>query len=247
MARGDHIYVHRYGGTVSHHGIDCGDGTVIHYKEGETITRSTCAFFSKGEEISIQHYDDCDPPAEVIKRAESRLGERDYHVIFNNCEHFAVWCKTGQHRSNQVDNLLSASLAGGVLGGLAMGGAFAIPAIAAVGAYSIHQKIAQAYESKDPQQSINALASAYSELQTAYRELEQRRDRACKEAYAWDCAARLALQRNREDLARAALKRKLPHKKAALQHDRHLNQLAPLLQDLEAKQRTIQQACLNQH
>ncbi|HRT20579.1 MAG TPA: lecithin retinol acyltransferase family protein, partial [Candidatus Hydrogenedentes bacterium] len=29
MARGDHIKVRRF--LYSHHGIDCGDGTVIHY------------------------------------------------------------------------------------------------------------------------------------------------------------------------------------------------------------------------
>ena len=31
MSKGDHIYVTRLGGLYSHHGIDCGDGSVIHY------------------------------------------------------------------------------------------------------------------------------------------------------------------------------------------------------------------------
>ena len=30
MDKGDHIFVYRRG--YSHHGIDCGDGTVIHYE-----------------------------------------------------------------------------------------------------------------------------------------------------------------------------------------------------------------------
>ena len=35
-----------------------------------------------------------------------RLGEQDYNLLFNNCEHFATWCKTGLHRSGQVDSVL---------------------------------------------------------------------------------------------------------------------------------------------
>lgn len=35
-----------------------------------------------------------------------RLGEERYNLMLNNCEHFAVWCKTGQHRSSQVDRAL---------------------------------------------------------------------------------------------------------------------------------------------
>lgn len=44
--------------------------------------------------------------AETVKRAKSKLGEADYHLVFNNCEHFAVWCKTGMHRSEQVERAL---------------------------------------------------------------------------------------------------------------------------------------------
>lgn len=31
MARGDHVKVKRMGGLYTHHGIDLGDGRVIHY------------------------------------------------------------------------------------------------------------------------------------------------------------------------------------------------------------------------
>ena len=30
------------------------------------------------------------------------MGRHDYNVLFNNCEHFAVWCKTGLKESQQV-------------------------------------------------------------------------------------------------------------------------------------------------
>jgi hypothetical protein len=43
-------------------------------------------------------------PEAVVFRAESRLGEEEYELIFNNCEHFATWCKTGIHESKQSEN-----------------------------------------------------------------------------------------------------------------------------------------------
>lgn len=47
-------------------------------------------------------------PEETVERAESQLGEGDYNLVFNNCEHFAVWCKTGVHESSQVQRFLEA-------------------------------------------------------------------------------------------------------------------------------------------
>lgn len=45
-------------------------------------------------------------PEETIQRARRRLGERKYNLAFNNCEHFAIWCKTGVHESHQVEAVL---------------------------------------------------------------------------------------------------------------------------------------------
>ncbi|HEX3031835.1 MAG TPA: lecithin retinol acyltransferase family protein [Bacillota bacterium] len=45
-------------------------------------------------------------PEETLKRARSRLGENSYSLLLNNCEHFAVWCKTGLSRSYQIEKLL---------------------------------------------------------------------------------------------------------------------------------------------
>ncbi|NWG75003.1 MAG: lecithin retinol acyltransferase family protein, partial [Rubrivivax sp.] len=46
------------------------------------------------------------PPEEVQRRALSRVGERKYNLAFRNCEHFAVWCATGLHASQQVEGVL---------------------------------------------------------------------------------------------------------------------------------------------
>ena len=47
-------------------------------------------------------------PNETIARAKGRLGEKTYNLLTNNCEHYAIWCKTGMRQSHQVDALLKA-------------------------------------------------------------------------------------------------------------------------------------------
>jgi len=47
-------------------------------------------------------------PAETLLRAKSRLGESSYNLVFNNCEHFVVWCKTGVSESHQVNQIIKA-------------------------------------------------------------------------------------------------------------------------------------------
>lgn len=46
-------------------------------------------------------------PEETVARAKSKLGEEEYALPFNNCEHFAIWCKTGVHESHQVNLWIS--------------------------------------------------------------------------------------------------------------------------------------------
>ncbi len=47
-------------------------------------------------------------PEETVKRARSRVGERKFLLPANNCEHFAIWCKTGVKQSYQVNLVLKA-------------------------------------------------------------------------------------------------------------------------------------------
>lgn len=46
-------------------------------------------------------------PRETVRRARSRIGESDYNLATNNCEHFAIWCKTGISESHQVNMLIN--------------------------------------------------------------------------------------------------------------------------------------------
>ena len=119
MAAADHLQVPRQHGLFNHHGIDLGDGTVAHYLEGREILRSSQSEFSRGLTITTVDYpaESCSPTEETLQRARGRLGEQNYNLLFNNCEHFAYWCKTGRHRSNQVEDWLHT----GRLGALAFG------------------------------------------------------------------------------------------------------------------------------
>jgi hypothetical protein len=115
MAAADHLQVPRQHGLFHHHGIDLGDGTVAHYLEGREILRSPLEGFSRGQPISVVPYGagSCSPAGTTLRRAMGRLGEQNYNLLFNNCEHFAHWCKTGRHRSAQVEGLLQSAVLGG--------------------------------------------------------------------------------------------------------------------------------------
>ena len=78
MIRGDHIYVRRRRrfSRYSHHGIDCGDGTVIHYA-GEPgtvrrVERTSMDSFADGSEVFVRRYRRRLPVEEVMANAESR-------------------------------------------------------------------------------------------------------------------------------------------------------------------------------
>ncbi len=137
MARGDHIRVNR--GIYSHHGIDCGDGTVIHYpgevfaKKGSPVCAISLSDFLKGGTLEVVNYARCDSAEITLGRARSRIGEAEYTVWGNNCEHFARWCRTGLAFSEQVHAVK------GTAGGISVGGAAAaggLGAVSALGAVS---------------------------------------------------------------------------------------------------------------
>lgn len=104
MARGDHVYVRRR--RYTHHGIDCGDGTVIHFMRPRVglrhVARTSHAHFAAGGQVKVRDYVHRLSADETIRHAESRVGSVGYHLVRNNCEHFAAWCCTGRAVSSQV-------------------------------------------------------------------------------------------------------------------------------------------------
>jgi hypothetical protein len=105
MARGDHIYVRR-GRRYSHHGVDCGDGSVIHYVgprgSERYVARTPLEVFTAGSDVQVRPYAKRLSAEETVLNAESRLGSVGYRLVRNNCEHFAAWCCTGRAASSQV-------------------------------------------------------------------------------------------------------------------------------------------------
>lgn len=110
MARGDHLYVWR--GVYQHHGIDCGDGTVVHYNgaplrgRSASIVREPIEKFAKGGRVQIHNRTRRFSRTAIVNRALSRLGESEYQLLVNNCEHFVEWCCRGAKRSRQIENLV---------------------------------------------------------------------------------------------------------------------------------------------
>ncbi|WP_320666765.1 lecithin retinol acyltransferase family protein [Prochlorococcus sp. MIT 1307] len=124
MSVADHLEVPRHHGLFKHHGIDLGDGTVAHYQEGHEILRSSIQDFSAGQNIKVIIHDNASSNDLTLRRAISRIGEQRYNLLFNNCEHFANWCKTGKHHSNQTEDFLKKSSLGAMAIGTIIPAAF---------------------------------------------------------------------------------------------------------------------------
>ena len=152
-----------------HHGIDLGDGTVAHYLEGRQILRSPPEAFSQGQPITPVIYPDggCSPVGVTLRRAMSRLGEQNYNLLFNNCEHFAHWCKTGRHRSPQVEDWVQASRASA----LALG-KFAQAALLSAARLLLRQGIDAQHLEKSREVALQTLA----QLEGLRRSLQERLD-----------------------------------------------------------------------
>ena len=156
-----------------HHGIDLGDGTVAHYLEGEQILRSSLDDFTSGESPRVIDHAEADPTGLTLRRAMSRIGEQRYNLLFNNCEHFAVWCKTGQHRSGQVERALGS----GAIGALALGQM--LPAALLAGVRMLLQK------GINIEHGASVARRALSELSSLRQQLQKRLEKELRQMEQW--------------------------------------------------------------
>jgi hypothetical protein len=137
VARGDHIKVNR--GMYYHHGIDLGDDTVIHYtgepgkKSNASVKRTSMSEFLNGGTYEIVKYSKSLDKEATILKAYKLVGEKNYNLFFNNCEHFATYCKLGESKSEQVENF-KYSTSGGI--GSSVTAAAGIGSVASAGAVS---------------------------------------------------------------------------------------------------------------
>ncbi|MCY9545471.1 lecithin retinol acyltransferase family protein [Lysinibacillus xylanilyticus] len=93
IKRAQHLKVNRFG--YSHHALSIDRCEVIHYQDFIVKTESIESF-AKGADIHILDTPRLFTKDEVIARAYSKLGERKYNLIFNNCEHFVRWALNGE-------------------------------------------------------------------------------------------------------------------------------------------------------
>jgi hypothetical protein len=120
MAAGDRLRVERRlaGSTVAymHHGIDVGDGTVVHARPddfqsplagGRVVRTSLAEFAGGGVVLTTTEPAAAYPPDEVVARALDHVGRAGYCPVVDNCEHFATWCATGERTSRQVDIVMA--------------------------------------------------------------------------------------------------------------------------------------------
>lgn len=119
--RGDHIRVSRLNGLYYHHGIYITDNEVIHFTGDDDdsvldwskahVIRTDLGKFLDGGTVEVKEYNedelaDLYPVEGIVNYARACLGDAGYHLIFNNCEHFANVCTLGRFRSRQVEDVL---------------------------------------------------------------------------------------------------------------------------------------------
>jgi Lecithin retinol acyltransferase len=105
---GSHLATSRFGYT--HHGIYVGGGKVVHYAglcrswHPGPVEEVTISQFAFGHPVWIvDHPESIYSAEEIVRRARLRVGEHDYRLLTNNCEHFCNWCVSGFSRSAQIE------------------------------------------------------------------------------------------------------------------------------------------------
>ncbi|WP_373273669.1 lecithin retinol acyltransferase family protein [Pseudomonas taiwanensis] len=96
----------------AHHGIYLGNGEVAHYSgfctsfKAGPVEVTDLEYFANGNDIWIAQEQCRYSNNEIVSRARSRVGERQYSLFSNNCEHFCNWCISGESYSAQINACL---------------------------------------------------------------------------------------------------------------------------------------------
>ncbi len=181
----------------------------------EIVERTSLETFARGGKIYVVRHVEVGfsfIPDVVVERALSRLGEQKYNLLFNNCEHFATWCKTGISKSQQIEEF--------------------IPIITHLQAVGLYEPLKKSLIGADPNNAQTLLKGALSNLKVSWDEIQPQYKKAIQEAETWNRVAIEALSRNRDDLAREALKRKVEAKKQAKRHQEQLDQIAAMTENV---------------
>lgn len=119
MSEPKHVFVWQTfrGVPFQHHGVDMGDGTIVHFCNGEggvagpggkwerfRICRTPMNQFSPQGHAFVRTVRHSKPleAEQIRRRAAKMVGRGGYDLMGHNCEHFASWCVAGRFRSRQV-------------------------------------------------------------------------------------------------------------------------------------------------
>lgn len=98
-------------GTIPfyHYGIYAGEKTVIYYRDGQIRQESIKKFVEDSSTIDVMDFKSkyknkytLGMSFERASRHVGIAGYEGYDVLSNNCEHFALWCRTGKAVSSQA-------------------------------------------------------------------------------------------------------------------------------------------------
>ncbi|WP_256760103.1 lecithin retinol acyltransferase family protein [Cohnella sp. WQ 127256] len=125
---GDIIGITRWG--YEHYGIYCGNNRVVHFtslqsdvsSSNNMIVETGMSVFMRGQTklfiLDVEKLIDekqifsylllvegkqyrIFEGSETVRRARSMLGKTNYDLLYNNCEHFVMWCRAGVPEMNQ--------------------------------------------------------------------------------------------------------------------------------------------------
>lgn len=89
-----------------HYGIYAGEKMVIHYRDGLIRQESIKKFVEDSSTIDVMGFSSEHTKKYTLEmsyeRASRHIGHEGYDVFSNNCEHFALWCRTGKAVSGQA-------------------------------------------------------------------------------------------------------------------------------------------------
>ena len=113
------------------------------------------------------------------------------------------------------------------------------PIVSKLDTSKLYEPIKQALQGKDKQNSQQLLAEALSDLKSVWDVIQPKYKQAIAEVETWDKVAKQALKQNREDLARAAVGKKLSYRKQAEKLEMELKELAELTESILRNQREL--------
>lgn len=110
LKRGDHIAFYRLQGVYCHHAIvkhvdeESGEIKTIEYNRTPSGKFQVMEKTHRFQEVTVylMLHESFDRDL-VLWRAQSKIGEEQYNLVTNNCEHFAMWCITGRSSCDQIN------------------------------------------------------------------------------------------------------------------------------------------------